>query len=190
VRYFSKDPAVHPADFKKTKMFVLAGQTDQADVMKSMGYTPVPLETADILPSLQTGLINALPMGPFYALAGQFDSVARNMLDLKWAPLLGGAVMTKKAWDGMLQGARDQLKAAAEQAGAKIRERARQEDLEAIEAMKKRGLMVHPVTPELEAEWRRFAEETYPKIRGNWVSADLFDQVRAAVQEYRNTHSK
>jgi TRAP-type C4-dicarboxylate transport system substrate-binding protein len=190
VRYFSKDPAVHPADFKKTKMFVLASQTNQADVMKSMGYTPVPLETADILPSLQTGLINALPMGAFYALAGQFDSVAKNMLDLKWAPLLGGAVITQKAWDAMSQGARDQLKAAAEQAGAKIRERARQEDQEAIEAMKKRGLTVHPVMPEVEAEWRRFAEETYPKIRGNWVPADLFDQVRAAVQEYRKSHSK
>jgi hypothetical protein len=69
-------------------------------------------------------------------------------------------------------------------------ERSRQEDLEAIEAMKKRGLVVHPVTPEIEAEWRQMAEATYPKLRGTMVPAEMFDQVRAAVAEYRKQNVK
>jgi TRAP-type C4-dicarboxylate transport system substrate-binding protein len=108
------------------------------------------------------------------------------MVDLKWAALMGGAVITRKAWDAMSQAGRDQLRTAAEQAGLKIRTRARQEDQEAVEAMKKRGLTVHPVTAEVEAEWRQVAEQVYPHIRGGWVSADVFDAVRAAVAEYRN----
>ena len=190
VRYFAKDPAVHPADFKRTKMWVNANDTQQSDLMKSMGYQPVPLEVTDILPGLQTGLITALPMGTFYALAGQFDTVAKHMLDLKWAPLVGGAVLTKKSWDAMSPAGRDALKAAAQQAGAKIRERGRQEDQEAVEAMKKRGLTVHAVTSEVEGEWRKLAEEAYPKIRSEWVPAEIFDDVRAAVQEYRKQHAK
>jgi TRAP-type transport system periplasmic protein len=190
VRYFSKEPAVRPDDFKKTKLFVWAGDTDQGDLMKSMGYQPVPLEVTDILPGLQTGLITALPTGTYYALAGQFDGVAKHMLDLKWVPLIGAAVITKKAWDAMSPAGRDALKAAAEQAGTKIRERARQEDVEAIEAMKKRGLIVHPVTPEVEAAWRKLAEESYPTIRDKWVPSELFDEVRTAVAEYRKQHSK
>jgi TRAP-type C4-dicarboxylate transport system substrate-binding protein len=190
VRYFSREPAVRPSDFRKTKMWVWAGNTDQADMLKSMGYQVVPLEVTDILPGLQTGLINSLPAGAYFALAGQFDTVAKHMVDLKWAVLMGGAVVTKKVWDGMSQAGREQLRAAAEQAGLKIRTRARQEDQEAVEAMKKRGLTVHPVTPEVEAEWRQVADQVYPRIRGNWVSADVFDEVRAAVAEYRKKQGK
>jgi hypothetical protein len=55
---------VRPDDFKKMKFFAWAGETEQQDIMKSLGYTPVPLETSDILPSIQTGMINAVPATP------------------------------------------------------------------------------------------------------------------------------
>jgi len=185
VRYFSKDPAVRPADLRRTKMWVWAGNSEQADVLKSMGYQPVPLEVTDILPGLQTGLITSLPTGPFYALAGQFDSVARHMIDLKWAPLIGGAVMTRNAWETLGTRGQESLRAAAEKAGERIRTRARQEDQEAIDAMKKRGLVVHTPTPEIEAEWQRTAEQVWPRIRGGWMPVEIFDAARAAVAEYR-----
>lgn len=190
VRFFSKAPELTPEDFKKTKMFVWSGDNDQVDLMKAMGYQPVPLETADILPGLQTGLISAVPCAPFYALAGQFDTAAKHMLDLKWVPVTGAAVITQKGWDQLSASGREQLRTAGEAAGIKVRERARQEDLESIEAMKKRGLNVHPVGPELEADWRRMAEHAYPKLRGTMVPAEMFDQVRAIVAEYRKQHAK
>jgi TRAP-type transport system periplasmic protein len=190
VRFFSKAAELTPDDFKKTKMFVWSGDNDQVDLMKAMGYQPVSLETADILPGLQTGLISAVPSAPFYALAGQFDTVAKHMLDLKWVPVTGAAVITKKVWDQLSAAGRDQLRAAGDAAGVKVRERARQEDLDSVEAMKKRGLIVHPVGPELEADWRRMAEGAYPKLRGTMVPAEMFDQVRAIVAEYRKQHAK
>jgi TRAP-type transport system periplasmic protein len=189
-RYFSKEVELTPADFKKTKLFVWSGDNDQVDLMKALGYQPVPLETADILPGLQTGLITAVPVSAYYALAGQFDTVAKHMLDLKWVPVVGATVITRKVWDQMTPAAREQLKIAGDAAGFKVRERARQEDLDAIEAMKKRGLIVHPVTPELEADWRRMAEAAYPKLRGTMVPAEIFDQVRATVAEYRKQNNK
>ena len=177
-------------DVRKTKLFVWSGDNDQVDLMKALGYQPVPLETADILPGLQTGLITAVPVSAYYALAGQFDTVAKHMLDLKWVPVVGATVITRKVWDQMTPAAREQLKIAGDAAGFKVRERARQEDLDAIEAMKKRGLIVHPVTPELEADWRRMAEAAYPKLRGTMVPAEIFDQVRATVAEYRKQNNK
>jgi TRAP-type C4-dicarboxylate transport system substrate-binding protein len=185
VRYFSKEPMVHPADLKKFKLWSWNGDPSASDIMKSMGYSPVPLETADILPGLQTGLISAVPSAAFFALAGQFDTVAKYMLDVKWAPVLGAGVITRKAWDSMAPAVQDELKRAAADAGAKIRAQARKEDQEAVDAMRKRGLTVQPGTPELVAEWRALAEEAYPKIRGRMVPADLFDRVQALVQDYR-----
>ena len=105
-------------------------------------------------------------------------------------PVVGATVITRKVWDQMTPAAREQLKIAGDAASFKVRERARQEDLDAIEAMKKRGLIVHPVTPELEADWRRMAEAAYPKLRGTMVPAEMFDQVRAIVADYRKQHAK
>ncbi len=51
--------------------------------------------------------------------------------------------------------------------------------------MVKRGLKTHPVTPEVEAEWRRLAADLYPKIRGNMVPADMFDKVQRLLADYR-----
>jgi TRAP-type C4-dicarboxylate transport system substrate-binding protein len=46
--------------------------------MKRLQYQPVAIETADILPGLQTGLIDAVPATPFFALAGQFNGRRRT----------------------------------------------------------------------------------------------------------------
>ena len=50
VRFFSKTPAIRPDDFKQLKMFTWAGDAYQVDLMKSLGYHPVPLETAAFCP--------------------------------------------------------------------------------------------------------------------------------------------
>ena len=53
--------------------------------------------------------------------------------------------------------------------------------------MRKRGLQVRSVTPEIESEWRQFAEAVYPSIRGKMVPADMFDEVFRILKEYRSS---
>jgi TRAP-type C4-dicarboxylate transport system substrate-binding protein len=185
VKFFSRKPAVTPEDLRRQKLFAWAGDNNALDIMKAAGYQPVPLETADILPGLQTGLIDALAAPPFFALAGQFYGPAPHMLDMNWAPLLGACVITKKTWDRLPSETQKAMRAAAEMAGDEIRTQARKEMTEAVEAMNKRGLIVHELTPEAEAAWRRLAESVYPKIRGTLVPVDMFDEVQQLLTEYR-----
>ena len=185
VRLFSKEAASRPDDYRKMKFFAWAGESEQQEIMKSLGYTPVPLETSDILPSIQTGMITAVPATPYFALASQVYATAPHMLDINWAPIVGALVVTKKAWDEMSPAARDALQAAGAQAGLHMRTKARQEVDEAVEAMKKRGLQVHKPTPEQLAEWNALAEKLYPRIRGKMVPADTFDEVMALLKAYR-----
>jgi len=185
VKFFSRKPVVMPGDLKKQKLFAWAGDNKALDIMKAAGYQPVSLETADILPGLQTGLIDALPSPPFFALAGQFYGPAPHMLDMNWAPLLGACVVTKRTWDTIPPETQAAMRAAAETAGNEIRAQARREMTEAVEAMRKRGLIVHGLTPEAEVAWRNLAESIYPKIRGSLVPADMFDEVQQLLKEYR-----
>ena len=185
VRFFSKQPVIRPDDLKKTKLFVRAGSAAELDSYRSVGINPVPLETVDILPNLQTGLINAVPLPPSIALAGQVDGAAPHMLVLDWAPLVGAAVITKKSWDAIPLEGREALRKAATETGKLMKADGRRESVESVEAMRKRGLRVHAVTPEVEAEWRREAEAAYPKIRGVIVPEDMFDEVVKQLKAYR-----
>lgn len=185
VRFFSKEPALRPADYRRMKVFAWAGDNPQVDIMKALGYQPVVLEISDILPGLQTGMINMVPSTPFYALVGQFYGHAPHMLDMNWVPIVGAVVLTRKAWDGMSPSAQKALRQAGDVAGAELRAISRRENEESVEAMKKRGLKVQPLTPQIEAEWRAVAEKAYPMIRGPMVPAELFDEVQRLLSEYR-----
>jgi len=43
VRFFSKDAAVHPAQFMRMRLFTWAGYNEQLELMKGMGFHAVPL---------------------------------------------------------------------------------------------------------------------------------------------------
>ncbi len=190
VRFFSKQPVVLPADLKKMRIFAWAGDNRQVDIMKAAGYQPVPLETADIPTSLQTGLITAVPCAPFYALSSQIYTSAPHMLELNWAPLVGGAIVSRKVWDTIPESSKNALLKAAIDAGSQIKTKSRAESDQSVESMKKRGLTVHPVTPQTESEWRKLADGLYPKVRGGIVPAEMFDQVQSLLEQYRSSSGK
>ena len=185
VRFFSKDAGFRPDDYKKMKFFSWGSEPEQQAIMKSLGYTPVPLETNDILPSIQTGMINVVPSTPYFALASQVFVTAPNMLEINWAPLVGALVVTKKAWDDMSPAVQEAVRAASEKASAQMRAKARQEVDEAVSAMKKRGLVVNRPTPEQMREWYELADKLYPRIRGTMVPAETFDEVMNHIKAYR-----
>lgn len=185
IRFFSKKPMTTPEDLAKSKLFIWAGDSYYTEMWKNGGYQPVPLETADIIPMLDTGLINAVPMPPFAALALQLHDRAPHMLEINWAPLVGALVIRKSVWDKLPAETRPELLKAAREAGAQNKAQSRAESDRAVEAMKSKGLVVHPVPPELEVRWRRAAEPFYPKLKGRLIPADIWDEVDRLLREYR-----
>lgn len=190
VRFFSKDAAFSPADYKKMKFFAWGSEPEQQDIMKRLGYTPVPLETSDILPSIQTGMINVVPSTPYFALASQIYNTAPNMLEINWAPIVGALVVTRKAWDELSPEAQKVVRSASESAGLEMRTKARKEVEEAVTAMKQRGLVVNKPSPAQMKEWNELADKLYPRIRGSMVPAETFDEVFAHLKAYRATQGK
>ena len=190
VRFFSNKPVLHPDDLRKLKLFSWSGFPEQVEIYKSAGFNAVSLETADIVPGLQTRLIDAVPAPPFFAMAGQMDTRAPHMLELNWGPLVGAVVVRKESWEKIPADVRTKLAATAATAGKEIKAAGRKEMTDSVTAMEKRGLKVTKVTPEIEAEWRKAAEAVYPKIRGTIVPADIFDQALKLIAEYRATHKQ
>jgi len=189
VRFFSRRPATRPEDFKSMKILVVAsGSTTQPQIMQALGYKPVSLSLTDALIQLKTGGIDALPVIPVLALSGQYFEVTKHMLEVNWVPIVGAAVITKDALNAIPQATRDAMLQIAADTGKRIQEASRKENDAAVQVMRTFGVQVHPLTPQLEEEWRSFAEAIYPKIRGAMVPADFFDRARELVKEYRASH--
>lgn len=183
VRFFTKKPVRTPDDLAKLKFFCWAGDANQFSLTRDLGLNPVSLETADILPGLKTGLIEAVPMPPFAALAAQVDIAAPNMLALNYAPLVGAAVVSKKVWDSLPEDQRAKMLEAAKATGVEFKRASRSEADEAVAAMQKRGLKVHVPTADEEAAWRKLCEKAYPGIRGKIVPEDVFDEAKKLLDE-------
>ncbi|MDD3179455.1 MAG: TRAP transporter substrate-binding protein DctP [Opitutaceae bacterium] len=188
-RYFSKEPGAYPDDYKKMKMFVLSGESHEMESFRELGFQPVSLETEQILPGLTTGMVSTVPVPPFLANALQINRVAKYMLDLNWAPVVGAAIVRRDAWMKIPPDLRAQLQAIATTTADKIRMQTRAEDDEAIVAMKKNGLVVQAVTPPIRDAWQALAEKAYPMIRGRIVPEEIFDRVQRELVEYRAAHS-
>jgi len=107
------------------------------------------------------------------------------MLDMNWVPLVGAGIITKKTWDTLPPEAQVALRKSAREAGKLIKEDGRRENVESIEAMRKRGLKVHTLTPEQDTAWNEITEKSFSKIRGSVVPADIFDEVMAQLKPFR-----
>ena len=186
VHFFSKTPAATPEDIRKMRLFISAGDAEALDLYKSAGMRPQPLALTDVLTGLQTGMIEAFDVPPLMALLNQWFALAPHMIEVKWAPLIGATLVSKSAWEKVPEAHRPALREAARAAGEKFRTDIRRLSDEAVEAMKKKGLKTHPADAALVATWRREAEAIYPKLRGPFAPADLFDEVRRLRDEFRS----
>jgi TRAP-type C4-dicarboxylate transport system substrate-binding protein len=184
-RFFSKSPVLHPDDLRKLKVFAWVGNAAEYDIWKAAGFSPVALDASGIPQGLLSGTISAVPTVPIFALAAQLDSQAKYMLELNWGPLVGAAVVHKKAWDRVPAAAREAMLKIADETGRQVKAAARAESDAAVAAMVKRGLVVQKVSPEVEAEWRAVIDKVQDQIRGRLVPADMFDEAQRLLKEYR-----
>lgn len=190
VHFFAKTPFTRPEEVKAMKLFVGAGDTNLIQLYKETGFNPVALSAIDILPGLQSGLINAFDTTPLVALAFQWFGLAPHMADLRWAPLTGATVIDRKAWLSIPESLRPKILEESRNAGRSLRDEIRRLNDEAVKVMVKNGLKVLQVPPDVRAEWRKLVEDVHPQIRGKIIPADIFDAARKYRDEYRATHDE
>ena len=188
VRFFTKRPASTLDDIRGMKLLTSAGDPETEELYKDFGFQVVPLPYTEVLTALQTGLIEAVQGPPLYAMVEQWfgPGLAPHMTEVKWAPLVGATVISNRAWERIPASMRPQLLEAARSAGRRLLPEIRQLNEEAVPAMTKRGLnVVRPDSAAL-ASWFAEAKDAYPKLRGRYVSADLFDEVERLLNEFRS----
>ncbi len=187
LRMFSTRPISSYAEFTSMKQFVWGTTSSMADWYQERGLRPVPLAATDIMTGLQTGLIESMPVTPLAALSLQWFRTANHMFDHRFAPLVGGAIMSKRTWAKLSPEEREQVLAAAvvsEQfmfAEVPVKER------QAIKEMQRRGLELASTEDPMElGKWNELADFFEDKFVESSIPRDLYDEVVSHLETFRS----
>ena len=186
IRIFCTKGYRTPAEMSDAKMFAWDGDPASVEAWNVAGFRPVVLSSTDVVPSLQTGMINCIAQVPLYMLTARLFERANHMMDVPWGYLIGATLVRKETWDRVPADVRPKLLAIARELGARVDAEVRRLNDDAVAAMKKQGLQVVEVNP---GPWRAAAEKAWPVIRGKVVSAAFFDEVLKARDGYRAAHA-
>ncbi len=190
VYFFSKEPVYMPEDLKRQKFFFWGSDTEYLELLKRAGFQPVPLAINDLLPSLQTGLVNAFAAPPVAALSFQWFALTPNMTDLRWQPVPGATLISLKTWRKVPDDLKPQLEKAAFDVGKRLWGQIAQLNEEALAVMQEHGLKINKVTPEGAAYWKtQFLKEVGDEFIERRFTREGYDRVEKILEEYRRSRS-
>jgi TRAP-type C4-dicarboxylate transport system substrate-binding protein len=182
IRIFCTKPYRTPAEISDAKMFAWDGDPASVEAWKAAGFRPVVLSSTDVVPSLQTGMINCIANVPLYLLTARLFERANHMIDVPWGYLIGATLVRKEAWDKVPADLRPKLLAIARELGKRVDASVKKANDDAIAAMQKQGLDVVKVDP---GPWRAVAEKAWPVVRGKVVPSAFFDEVVRDRDQFR-----
>jgi TRAP-type C4-dicarboxylate transport system substrate-binding protein len=183
IHLFCNAPKRTPGDMKGSRMYAWEGDPKSVEAFRAAGFTPVVLSATDIVPSLQTGMIDCVTTAPLYVLTARLFDRARYMQDVAWGFIYGATIVRSDAWERIPADLRPRLKAIAEELGLRVDAEVQRLNDDAVSAMKKQGLEVVKVDP---AAWRPALERSHAVVRGGVVPAPFFDEVKRSRDACRS----
>jgi TRAP-type C4-dicarboxylate transport system substrate-binding protein len=188
VQFFTKSPVSGPEDLKKLKMFSWAGDPKSLEIWKAAGFNPRPAPSTELVTGLQTGLFEAFGAPPQVCVIARYYEHAKYMTDMKWALMLAATVIDKATWAKVPADLKPALLQIARDAGTKLQADIRKSGEADVAAMKSAGLTVVTIDAKTKELWRKMAESTYSRVRGEFMPADAFDEAMKYRDEYRKAH--
>ncbi len=179
VYWFTRDPVRTPDDLRRQRIFTWAGDPHSPRLWKSARFHAVSLSAVDVLPGLQTGLIDAVDSSPLTVAAFQWFGIAKYMTDLPWAALTGAIIISSAAWQRIPAELRPRLLAAAEKRAQRIKDEIRYTDDDAVAVMQTHGLSVVSLSAAERALWHDLIDRFGHQLRGTLVDTAMYDRVQA-----------
>lgn len=179
VRFFVPKPEPSITSLKKNRMHIFAGDDRTLELWKTMGFNAIPLPGTDVLPSLQSGMINAFFTTPVMAYSSQWFAFTPYMIEMPWAPMMGAIIVSKRAWEKVPEKLRPKLKAIAEEKSLRLDLEMQRLESQAISEMQKRGLTVVKPDVQQNEQWQSLTKNAYPKFKSrnnipdNWFETAL-----------------
>ncbi|MEH6571112.1 MAG: TRAP transporter substrate-binding protein DctP [Halioglobus sp.] len=142
------------------KVWVPSDDKAMLETAQAFGIHPVPLNLGDVLTSLQSGLVDTVATSPIAAIALQWHTQVEYITDVPLIYLYALLAVDKKVFDKL--SAPDQLvmRDIMGKAFAKIDQLNKDDNINALAALKNQGLKLLPPTDAQLQQWYKLAEHS------------------------------
>jgi TRAP-type C4-dicarboxylate transport system substrate-binding protein len=185
VRLFSNAPLKTRADLAKVKMWVWNDDPLMQRLLTKMGFVAVPLGVPDVLPSLQTGVIDGTNGSPLAAVALQWHARVKYVTSLELSQSVGAVVVTKKAWDALGADARTAVTDESRNLGHKLVKLVRYDNAAALKKIRAQGIEVVPTPEPLVKEFIKESLVVRGEFEGKLWSRELRERVEQILKQKR-----
>ncbi len=188
---FTNTPVQKPEDMNNVKMWMWEGDPIAESAFQTMNIHAIPLTITDVLTSLQTNLINGVYTSPLAAIALQWFSRVKYMLDVPLADAAGAVVISRKKFQELPPEMQEILVRNGKKYMKQLTELSRLENAKSIETLKKNGItLTHPPSKEVLASFDAIGTRSRRLLVGKLFSDDLLQKVEADLSEFRKNQAK
>ena len=186
VHLFSNIQLTSKADLDKTKMWAWTDDPIVRAFFKRLGINGVPLGVPDVLPSLQTGTIDACYGSPYAAVVLQWYSKVKYATGTPISYSIGALVVRKEVFNKLSAEDQKTVKESSKVMGGQLMTRIRADNERAKNTIQKSGITFVPVPAALLAEFEKEGQAVWDELSGGKLyAADLLVKVKKYVAEAR-----
>ena len=182
---FSVKPVASAEDLRQVRWWMLEGDPLAEATFAAFGAAPVPLQVADVLTALQTGVIEGVYASPLTLLALQWFSRVDYRLDLPLGHASGALLMGRRSFSRLAADLQEILLRNGRRFMNDLQRRSRADNQAALAALARRGVQPVAPAPGATALLRRQGAVARRALAPDLYPEALLDRVEAALAAHR-----
>ena len=178
-------------EMRRQKVWIPDNDSMILEAVKAFDITPIPLSIADVRTGLQTGLINTVTTPPIGALALQWHTQIKYLLDEPFLYIFGVLAVDRKAFLKISPGDQKLFREIMGRVFKELDQRNREDNIKALETLRKQGIEFVKPSAEALKKWCQDASEV-PKrlVETDRLSQEMVDTLEGLLKDYRTKESK
>ena len=184
----ANEPVSSLADLRRLKAWIPDNDPIAAELIKSFDVSPIPLNITDVLPALQTGMINAVVGPPSVILALQWHNHLTHLMNLPLVYIYSMLAMDMKVYSKASSTDQDTVVKILDEVFELVGRETRSDNERALQALKKIGITF--VEPTDKAEWQTAADLSVQKLmRSGEISGEVVNTYLELLKNFRSIES-
>ena len=173
-------------DMRRQKVWIPDNDSMILEAIKAFDITPIPLTIADVRAGLQTSLIDTVTTPPIGALALQWHTQIKYLMDEPFLYIYGVLAVDRKIFKKISPGDQQAFREIMGEVFKALDRRNREDNIKAVEALRKQGIEFIKPNSEALKKWRKDASEVPNRlVKADRLSQEMVDTLENLLKEYR-----
>jgi TRAP-type C4-dicarboxylate transport system substrate-binding protein len=174
----SNKPIRTTDDLRSHKVWIPGYDLITAEVLQRIGINPIPLPIADVLTSLQTGLVDTVPAPPIAAIILQWHTQVKYLTKMPLSYAYGLLAVDRKVFAKLAPQDQQVMRDVMGRVFKDIDSQNRSDHISAMKVLQKNGIQFVEPTAEAAAEWRAAGLEVTRKLlKSGRISRQALEQL-------------